>query len=201
MGDPSFMQFPICGKLVKPTPQRVDGRQEEDGPWMPPETSASCLARYFQHLAGNGHTGLWDGVRLKLMELLDFWSVVKDTYIYILYLLKNMVSSIFWSWRMGFSLGILTTRWIFWCKTEWISGFPLPAAGTRPSACGRPMRCVTWKVLWQLPPYHHPRCWICAAVSCISLPVMICFIFIYICIHYKVMWKIFHKIYSLFYLQ
>ena len=79
------MQFPICGKLVKPTPQRVDGRQEEDGPWMPPETSASCLARYFQHLAGNGHTGLWDGVRLKLMELLDFWSVVKDIYIYYIF--------------------------------------------------------------------------------------------------------------------
>ena len=141
MGDPSFMQFPICGKLVKPTPQRVAGRQEEDGPWMPPETSASCLARYFQHLASTtGTQELLDGVRLKLMELLDFWPVVKDiyiyifyVYIYILYLLKNMVSSIFWSWRMGFSLGTLTTRWIFWC---------VPPGESQVFHCQRPARAL-----------------------------------------------------------
>lgn len=59
-----FMRFDASHLLDHPNnqPPPVDWNEEEDGPWMPPETSASCLARYFQFSTASGRHapfGLW----------------------------------------------------------------------------------------------------------------------------------------------
>eukprot|EP00435_Cladocopium_sp_Y103_P007928 s527_g2.t1 len=57
-----FMRFDATHLLDEKTTEPVDWNEEEDGPWTPPETSASCLARYFQFSTESGRHapfGLW----------------------------------------------------------------------------------------------------------------------------------------------
>ena len=134
-----------CGKPNAPTSRWSAGRR-----WPLDASRDIC-----QLLSALFSAPCWQRERgtLGRVELLDFWSVVKVLYS-ILYLLKRYGFFDLSILEDGIFFGYFNPQVNSWAKTWWISGFPRPAAGTRPSACGRPMRCVTWKVLHQLPLDH-----------------------------------------------